>query len=59
MATNVERPIQMRDMELALQTVTPSTLEWLRTAKNFVRYANQSGSYNDVEDYLRKYGKRL
>ncbi|MWC29293.1 ATP-binding protein [Paenibacillus sp. MMS18-CY102] len=59
MATNVERPIQMRDLELALQTVTPSTLEWLRTAKNFVRYANQSGSYNDVEDYLRKYGKRL
>ncbi|EFM09957.1 AAA ATPase central domain protein [Paenibacillus curdlanolyticus YK9] len=59
METNVERPIQMRDMERALQTVTPSTLEWLRTAKNFVRYANQSGSYNDVEDYLRKYGKRL
>jgi len=57
--TGVERPIAMRDMEQALQTVTSSTLEWLKTAKNYVRYANQSGLYNDIEEYLRVYGRRL
>lgn len=57
--SNVERPVCMKDMEKAMDSISPSTLEWLRTAKNYVRYANQSGIYNDVEDYLRKYGKRL
>lgn len=59
MTTNAERPLRMSDMERALASAVPSTLEWLRTAKNYVRYANQSGAYNDVEDYLRVYGKRL
>jgi len=57
--TGVERPIRMADVEDALGSMTASTLEWLRTAKNYVRYANQSGVYNDIEDYLRVYGKRL
>ncbi|BBI30887.1 ATP-binding protein [Cohnella abietis] len=57
--TGVERPVQMADLEYALGSMTASTLEWLKTAKNYVRYANQSGVYNDIEDYLRVYGKRL
>lgn len=57
--TGVERPITMADFEVLLQEVRPSTLEWLRTAKNYVKYANQSGIYNDVEEYLRKYGRRI
>lgn len=57
--SNMERPVFMKDMEKAMGSISPSTLEWLKTAKNYVRYANQSGIYNDVEDYLRKYGKRL
>lgn len=54
-----ERPIRMSDFEALLQTVRPSTLEWLRKAKNYVKYANQTGIYNDVEDYLRTYGRRI
>jgi SpoVK/Ycf46/Vps4 family AAA+-type ATPase len=57
--TNRERPVRMSDLEQAMAFTTPSTLEWLKTAKNYVRYANQSGIYNDIEDYLRKYGRRL
>lgn len=57
--TGDERPIRMADLEHALGSMTASTLEWLKTAKNYVRYANQSGVYNDIEDYLRVYGKRL
>lgn len=57
--TGVERPIRMEDFEAILPEVRPSTLEWLRKAKNFVKYANQSGVYNDVEDYLRRHGRQI
>lgn len=57
--TGVERPVRMRDMEEALAEVQPSTLDWLRTAKNYVKYANQGGMYNDIERYLRKHGKHI
>lgn len=57
--TQVERPIRMSDVETVLQEVRPSTMEWLRTAKNFVKYSNQSGIYNDVEEYLKKFGRSI
>ncbi|WP_088833676.1 ATP-binding protein [Paenibacillus tyrfis] len=57
--TGVERPVRMQDMEEALAEVQPSTLDWLRTAKNYVKYANQGGMYNDIERYLRKHGKHI
>ncbi len=57
--TGVERPVRMRDIEEALAEVQPSTLDWLRTAKNYVKYANQGGMYNDIERYLRKHGKHI
>ncbi|MFM1655067.1 AAA family ATPase [Brevibacillus sp. B_LB10_24] len=57
--TGSERPMRMADFEALLEEVRPSTLEWLRKAKNYVKYANQSGVYNDVEDYLRRYGRRI
>ncbi|OMD44787.1 cell division protein [Paenibacillus borealis] len=57
--TGVERPIRMSDVEAVLQEVRPSTMEWLRTAKNYVKYSNQSGIYNDVEEYLKKFGRRI
>jgi SpoVK/Ycf46/Vps4 family AAA+-type ATPase len=59
LTTGNERPIAMKDVEKAIEASQPSTLEWLRTAKNFVKYANQSGLYNEVEHYLKKHGKSL
>ena len=32
----------------------PSTLDWLRTARNLVKYAGADDAYRDVEDYLKK-----
>ena len=32
----------------------PSTVEWLKTARNLVRYAGSDDSYRDVEKYLKK-----
>lgn len=41
----------------ALRDVKPTTAEWLTTARNYARYANEAGQYNDVLDFLKKYGK--
>lgn len=54
-----ERPITTDDLVMALQELQPSTLDWLRTAKNYVKYANQSGLYNDVEKYLRAHARYI
>jgi SpoVK/Ycf46/Vps4 family AAA+-type ATPase len=53
-----ERAIGQQDMTYALDQAQPSTLDWLRTARNLVRYAGNDGGYKDVEQYL-KAGKLL
>ena len=59
LTTGHERPITTNDLLHTLEEVQPSTLDWLRTAKNYVKYANQSGLYNEVEKYLRAHAKRI
>lgn len=48
-----ERVITQADMVQAVQGLHPSTLDWLRTASNLVKYAGADDSYRDVERYLR------
>ncbi|HYE12351.1 MAG TPA: ATP-binding protein, partial [Patescibacteria group bacterium] len=55
MRTGVEREINMKDILTAIDNTRPSTIEWLKTVKNYVKYANQSGLYNDVENFLSKH----
>jgi SpoVK/Ycf46/Vps4 family AAA+-type ATPase len=57
MRSGIERPIMLKDLLEAINNSSPSTLEWLRTIKNYVKYANQSGLYNDVDKYLEKHKK--
>jgi SpoVK/Ycf46/Vps4 family AAA+-type ATPase len=49
-----ERSLTAGDFTHALTSVQPSTVEWLRTARNLVKYAGDDGSYRDVESYLKK-----
>jgi len=49
-----ERSLTADDFTHALTSVQPSTVEWLRTARNLVKYAGDDGSYRDVESYLKK-----
>jgi hypothetical protein len=42
------------DFQHAFSTMQPSTQDWLRTARNLVKYAGDDGSYRDVEAYLKK-----
>jgi len=52
--TGQMRDIGLRDFESALKESKPSTMEWLRRAKNYVNFANQDGLYDDLEGYLEK-----
>ena len=51
---SAERPIGPADIAYALDQVQSSTVEWLKTARNLVRYAGSDDSYRDVEKYLKK-----
>ena len=53
-----ERLLSSGDFIEALDSVVPSTVDWLRTAKNLVRFSGADNAYKDVEKYLKKV-KRL
>ncbi|KQL44196.1 hypothetical protein AN963_22485 [Brevibacillus choshinensis] len=58
LTTGVERPIMMSDLRESIAATRPTTIEWLRTAKNYVKYANDEGLYDGVEHFLAKH-KRI
>jgi len=47
------RSITTADFIQALRQVKPSTRGWFETARNFVLFANQSGTYDDLLEYMR------
>lgn len=49
-----ERGLQDGDFEAAFSQMQPSTLDWLRTVRNVVKYAGDDGTYKDVERYLKQ-----
>ena len=53
-----ECPIDHAMLIEALEEVRPTTTEWLTTARNYARYANEGGQYDEVLDFLSKHGKR-
>jgi SpoVK/Ycf46/Vps4 family AAA+-type ATPase len=55
--TGEEQPISQQMLERALADLRPTTLDWLTTARNYARYSNESGQYNEVLDFLKKHGK--
>ncbi len=57
LAQGAESPITAADLKAALQEVKPTALEWLTTARNYARYANEAGQYDEVLAFLQKHGK--
>lgn len=57
LSTGDERKIKQQDLLDALKCIKPTTIEWLRTISNYVKYSNQSGLYDDVASYLSKHKK--
>jgi SpoVK/Ycf46/Vps4 family AAA+-type ATPase len=50
---NIERSITQPDLLRAAKEARASTLDWLRTARNLVKYAGADDSYSEVERYLK------
>ena len=49
--------ISYTHLKVALNDCRSTTLEWLTTARNYARYANDGGRYDDVLEFLKKHGK--
>ncbi len=52
-----EVPISWDHFREVLPETRSTTIEWLTTARNYARYSNDGGRYNDVIDFLKKHGK--
>lgn len=47
------RPIVNSDFKKPLAEIKPSTRLWFETAKNVAMFANESGTYDDLLEYIR------
>ncbi|MEM7247984.1 MAG: ATP-binding protein [Acidobacteriota bacterium] len=52
-----EVPMTTRHLKEALGELRPTTLDWLSTARNHARYADEGGRYREVLDFLDRFGK--
>jgi SpoVK/Ycf46/Vps4 family AAA+-type ATPase len=52
------QPIGDAELRKAVKSTRPSTSVWLESAKNHVRYANATGEYDELADYLRRRDRR-
>lgn len=57
LAEGREVPISAAHLKGALREVKATTLEWLSTARNYARYSNEGGQYDEVLDFLSRHGK--
>ncbi len=46
-------PITMKHINAALEEINPSTMAWLESSRNVVKFSNDHGRYNDLAEYLR------
>ncbi|MFS0774854.1 ATP-binding protein [Neobacillus sp. 3P2-tot-E-2] len=49
-----ERLITMDDLLDAIHLTKPTTIEWLSTIKNYIKYGNQGGIYHEAAAYIRE-----
>lgn len=53
-----EVPVAAEHLREALKNVRSTTNEWLTTARNYARYSNEAGQYDEVLEFLDKHGNR-
>ncbi|MCC6784729.1 MAG: ATP-binding protein [Planctomycetes bacterium] len=52
------QPVTTKDLLEAAKAMRSSAEEWLATARNHARYANESGQYDELAEFLKRH-KRL
>ena len=53
-----EVPVAAEHLRASLKNVRSTTNEWLTTARNYARYSNEAGQYDEVLEFLEKHGNR-
>jgi SpoVK/Ycf46/Vps4 family AAA+-type ATPase len=53
-ATGHVRPVLMSDLDQARKQFKSTTGEWLATARNAATFANVDGTYDDLDEYLKR-----
>jgi ATP-dependent 26S proteasome regulatory subunit len=53
MKSGKEVRLTQKELLQALKKHRPTTLEWLEQASNYASYANQSGLYDELSEYIR------
>ncbi len=53
MKSGKDAVLTQKDLLSAIKQTRPTTLEWIEQASNYASYANQSGLYDDLADYIR------
>ncbi len=56
MSSGMEHPVNRGHLAEAQREVRPTTLEWLTTARNYAKYSNAGGQYDDVAAFLKAHG---
>jgi transitional endoplasmic reticulum ATPase len=57
LSAGAEKPVTQAHLRAALKELKPTTTEWLTTARNYARYANEGGQYDEVLQFLEKHGR--
>ncbi len=57
LAQGHETSIRQEHLVRALAEVRSTTLDWLTTARNYARYANEAGQYDAVLAFLEQHGR--
>ncbi|MDH3742220.1 MAG: ATP-binding protein, partial [Hyphomicrobiales bacterium] len=47
-------PVSASHLKAALSDQRATTVEWLTTARNYAKYGNEGGIYDEVADFIRK-----
>ena len=47
--------MNMQDMYAAIQEVRPSTGPWFETARTVIEYADSSGEYADLREWMKRH----
>jgi transitional endoplasmic reticulum ATPase len=50
-----EVPVAIDHLRTALKSAKSTTNEWLTTARNYARYANEGGQYDEVLEFLEQH----
>ena len=56
--TSTSQPVTAAFLRDAISSVRPSTVAWFESARNYVRYANDSGEYDELATYLKSRKKK-